>query len=130
MESTQPKEENAPEEEKQEELVQEDPSGKKQYQFSPQVLEAMAMCKISQDDPDFTYQKMCERFKQVSQDKSVHFQIRDNFEHLHKILGEHKFWHNQAIQKSFEYQKEGQIKEYKPEDISDEPTPLPPGFEW
>jgi hypothetical protein len=73
---------------------------------------------------------MMDKFKEMSKSDNVHFQTRDKFEHLHKILGEHKFWNNQAIQKSFEFQKEGQIKVYKPEDISDEPTPLPPGFEW
>tara|TARA_B110000285_G_C14822869_1_gene467348 strand:- start:373 stop:525 length:153 start_codon:yes stop_codon:yes gene_type:complete len=50
---------------------------------------------------------MMDKFKEMSKSDNVHFQTRDKFEHLHKILGEHKFWNNQAIQKSFEFQKEG-----------------------
>ena len=48
-----------------------------------------------------------EKFKEMSVNKEIHFQQRDKFAHLHTILGEHKFWNSQAIQKAFEYKKEG-----------------------
>ena len=54
----------------------------------------MEIAKISQEDPDFTYEGMMKKFKEMSEDKTIHFQTRDKFEHLHKILGEHKFWNN------------------------------------
>ena len=57
----------------------------------------MEIAGISQSDKDFTYEKMMEKFKAMSLNKEIHFQTRDKFEHLHKIMGEHKFWHNQAI---------------------------------
>lgn len=40
---------------------------------------------------------MIAKFQEVVEDKSVHFQKRDKYEHLIKILGEHKFWNTQAI---------------------------------
>jgi glycylpeptide N-tetradecanoyltransferase len=73
---------------------------------------------------------MIQKFKELSVDKNIHFQERDRFEKLSKILGEHKFWDAQPIMKYREQVKEGQIQQFKPEDISKEPTQLPPGFEW
>lgn len=35
---------------------------------------------------------MMQKFQDVVDDKSIHFQKRDRFEHILKILGEHKFW--------------------------------------
>jgi hypothetical protein len=52
------------------------------------------------------------------------------YEDLLEILNTHKFWEKEPIMLLRYTTKEGEIKQIKPEDIPDECTPLPPGFEW
>lgn len=40
---------------------------------------------------------MIAKFQSVVDDKREHFQVRDKYEHLIGILGEHRFWNSQAI---------------------------------
>ena len=69
-------------------------------------------------------------FYNLSNDTSIHFFQRDRFKKFLSVLEEHKFWDSQPIMKYREPTKEGQIQQFKPEDIPTEPTTLPPGFEW
>ena len=74
---------------------------------------------------------MITKFQEVVDDKSVHFQKRDMYEHYIKILGEHKFWNSQAIVTAREkLKKKGEIKHFNKNEIPKEPLPLPEGFEW
>jgi len=73
---------------------------------------------------------MVKRFTEESENKENHFFVRDKYEHLLKILGEHNFWNNQAIELPVKKIKEGEIRKYVPSEVEDEPIALPPGFEW
>jgi glycylpeptide N-tetradecanoyltransferase len=74
---------------------------------------------------------LIELFTKWKDDTSRHFHDRDLCEHFLKILGEHKFWNQQAIvTPDKNIKKAGEIKKFKPEDIPDEPVKLPPGFVW
>jgi glycylpeptide N-tetradecanoyltransferase len=42
----------------------------------------------------------------------------------------HKFWESEPIMLYRHKLKEGEIKQIKPTDVPQEPTPLPQGFEW
>ena len=46
------------------------------------------------NSPDFSEEAMMAKFQEIVDDKNVYFQTRDKFEHLIKILGEHKFWNS------------------------------------
>ena len=83
------------------------------------------------DPSQHSKQDLIELFTKWKDDNSRHFHDRDLCEHYIKILGEHKFWNNQAIvTPSKVIKKVGEIKKFKPEDIPDEPIQLPPGFIW
>lgn len=72
-----------------------------------------------------------QKFQDIVDDKNQYFQTRDKFEHLIKILGEHKFWNSQAIVTARnKVAKKGQIQVFKKEDIPTEPLKLPDGYEW
>lgn len=74
---------------------------------------------------------MLQKFQDVVDDKSLHFQKRDKYEHLIKILGEHQFWNKQAIVTArSQLQKKGEIKHFQKNEIPKDPLPLPEGFEW
>lgn len=65
---------------------------------------------------------MMQKFQDIVDDKSCHFQKRDRFEHLIKILGEHKFWNTQAIVTARNHiKKKGEIKHFDRTQIPKEP---------
>lgn len=95
------------------------------------LKKAMDELQIDPEDPGFSEEKMIQQFKDMSEDNSLHFQDRDRFAHLAKVMGEHKFWDKQPIMLSRKkLVKEGEIKQFKKADIPTEPLPLPDGFEW
>jgi hypothetical protein len=50
---------------------------------------------------------MLKRFNEEKDNEQNHFFVRDKYEHLIKILGEHKFWDEQPIELSRKKIKEG-----------------------
>lgn len=85
---------------------------------------------IDYTKPDFSEEQMMQAFVERSQDKSIHFWERMRFEDLVAILKVHKFWESEPIMLLRNKIKEGEIKQIKPDDVSQDPLPLPPGFEW
>jgi len=92
---------------------------------------AMEALQIDPKDPNFSEEEMINMFTGISRDQKIGFQDRERFANLVSLLKTHKFWDNQAIVlPRQQIKKEGPIKQFKKEEISDEPTTLPAGFKW
>lgn len=73
-----------------------------------------------------------EMLQPYTEDQNQSLATRDKAKALITILKKnHAFWGSQPIQDiNRKAIKEGIIKEIKPESVPEEPTALPPGFEW
>jgi glycylpeptide N-tetradecanoyltransferase len=73
---------------------------------------------------------MIDELKSKREEIGLSYWEKCRYDDLLEILDSHKFWENEPIQLMRYSTKEGEIKKIKPEDVPDECTPLPPGFEW
>ena len=101
-------------------------------QFEPQLGLKNALVELGIDwkSPNFSYDRMIETLKELSENKDLHFWKRAEYEDLVTVLKIHKFWETEPLMFYTKKFKLGEIKSFKPDDVSSEPLPLPPGFVW
>jgi len=94
------------------------------------LSEALRELKIDRSAPDYKVEAAA-KFTAISEDMKVPHLRRARFKHLAALLGKHKYWEGEAIVQPGEAGiKQGMIKHFKKEDVPQEPSKLPDGFEW
>lgn len=87
--------------------------------------------KVDYKSPDFKEESLVEMFEKLGEDKEIVWWKRKDYKDLAVILKQHRFWTSEPIMLyNKRMTKSGEIRTIKPEEIPDEPLPLPPGFEW